>query len=203
MTAPSTMIDFYFDFSSPYGYLAAQRIDDVATAHGATTRWRPFLLGALFKITGSSPLLEQPLRGDYGRHDIARTARRFGVPFTLPDPFPFSGVAASRAYYWLEDRDRAAAVAFAKCAYRAIFAEGRDLSRPPAVIDLLAQTSGDRAAAERALTDPQIKQRLRDAVDTAIARKVFGSPYFLVGDEPFWGVDRLPDLSVWLAEGGW
>ncbi|MEZ5667027.1 MAG: 2-hydroxychromene-2-carboxylate isomerase [Alphaproteobacteria bacterium] len=203
MTLPATPIEFWFDFSSPYGYLAAQRIDDVAAANGSTVAWRPFLLGALFKLTGSSPLLDQPLKGDYARHDMARSARRTGVPFRLPDPFPFSGVAASRAFYWLDGSDPSAAVAFAKRAYAAIFGAGRDLSKPPAVVDVLADCGHDRAAAEAGIADPAVKERLRAAVDSAIERKIFGSPYFLVGDDPFWGVDRLPDLAAWIEQGGW
>jgi 2-hydroxychromene-2-carboxylate isomerase len=201
MTPPP--VTFYFDFSSPYGYLAAQRIDDVAAEHGATVTWRPHLLGAAFKLTGQTPLLDQPLKGDYARRDLARTAR-LGVPFALPDPFPFSGVSASRAFYWLEQAHGPdAAKAFARRAFHAIFGEARDLSKPPAVVDLLAATGTDRPAAEAALADPAVKERLRTEVDAAIQRGVFGSPYILIGDEPFWGHDRLPDVAAWLAEGGW
>lgn len=195
---------FYFDFSSPYGYLAAQRIDALAAEHGAAVTWRPHLLGAAFKLTGQSPLLDQPLKGDYARRDLARSARRLGVPFALPDPFPFSGVALSRAFYWLEDaRGPDAARAFARRAYHAVFGEARDLSKPPTVVDLLVADGIDRAAAEAALADPAVKERLRAEVDAALARGIFGSPYILVGDEPFWGYDRLPDIAAWLREGGW
>lgn len=192
-------IAFWFDFSSPYGYLAAQRIDALADHHRSTVIWRPFLLGALFKLTGGSPLLDQPLKGDYARHDLARSARTLDVPFTLPEPFPFSGVAASRAFYWLEQQDPAQAIAFGQHAYRAIFGEGRDLSKAPAVIDLLVETGQDRSAAEAGLADPAVKARLRSEVEAAIARGIFGSPIFIVGDELFWGFDRLPDIDALLA----
>jgi len=196
-------IDFYFDFSSPYGYLAAQRIEALAGGHGADVRWRPFLLGALFELTGNRPLLEQPLKGDYARHDLFRSARRIGVPFTLPAPFPFAAVALSRAFYWLHDQDPDAAKGFARRALDASYGEGRDLSKLPAVLDLLQAAGHDRAAAEQALTDPAVKARLRQEVDAAIASGVFGSPYIVAGGEPFWGFDRLPDIAAWLDRGGW
>src|SRR6266852_5103313 len=102
-------IEFYFDFSSPYGYLAAMQIDALARRHGRGVEWRPFLLGAAFKETGQRPLTEQALRGPYHRRDFDRSARLLGVPFRLPEPFPFASLAACRAFYWLADGDPAAA----------------------------------------------------------------------------------------------
>ena len=102
-------IDFYFDFSSPYGYLASTQIDTLAVKHGRVVNWRPFLLGVAFKTTGQRPLPEQPLRGPYSLRDFDRSARLLGVPFRLPEPFPFPSLAACRAFYWLEDSDEAKA----------------------------------------------------------------------------------------------
>jgi 2-hydroxychromene-2-carboxylate isomerase len=96
MSAP---IDFYFDFSSPYGYLAAEQIDALGARHGRDVVWRPILLGVVFQQTGGQPLLNIPLKGGYARHDLARSARLLGLPFKLPDSFPFMSVAACRAYY--------------------------------------------------------------------------------------------------------
>src|SRR5215471_14608236 len=109
--AMAESIEFYFDFSSPYGYLASTRIDAIAAKHGRQVTWRPFLLGAAFKVTGQQPLVEQPLRGDYSRRDFARSARLLGVPLKMPEPFPFFGLAASRACYWIEDAGQANALA--------------------------------------------------------------------------------------------
>ena len=81
-------IDFYFDFSSPYGYFASAKIDELAAKHGRTVTWRPILLGAVFKITGGQPLPTIPLKGSYAAHDLARSARLFKVPFKLPTKFP-------------------------------------------------------------------------------------------------------------------
>ena len=123
-------IDFYFDFSSPYGYLASARIDELAARHGRDVTWRPILLGAVFKITGGQPLPTIPLKGSYAVHDIARTARRLKVPFKLPSRFPVATTAPSRAFYWVHDRDPALARTLAHALFRAYFAEDRDISNP-------------------------------------------------------------------------
>ena len=86
-------IDFYFDFSSPYGYFAATKIEALAAKHGRAVTWRPILLGAVFKITGGQPLPTIPLKGSYAAHDLKRSARLFNVPFKLPTKFPVSGTA--------------------------------------------------------------------------------------------------------------
>src|SRR5271165_1784529 len=94
-------IEFFFDFSSPYGYIASRLIDDLAARHGREVTWKPILLGAIFKLTGGAPLTTVPLKGEYSQRDFPRTARFHGIPFTMPTPFPFSGVQANRAFYWL------------------------------------------------------------------------------------------------------
>lgn len=199
----SAAIDFYFDFSSPYGYLAAQVIDDIGARHGRAVAWKPFLLGAVFKLTGAGPLPETPLKGDYTRIDVPRAARLIGVPITLPDPFPFNSLAACRAFYWLAETDAEKAKALAKALLAAAFGEGRDISTPEAVIEEAARRGVDRAALAAALQDPEVKARLRAEVDAAIARGVFGSPFIFVDDQPFWGHDRLGQVERWLETGGW
>jgi 2-hydroxychromene-2-carboxylate isomerase len=196
MAAP---IDFYFDFSSPYGYLASTQIDALAARHGRVVAWRPFLLGAAFKLTGQRALTEQPLRGDYARRDFARSARLMKLPFTLPQSFPFFALAASRAFYSLESLDQARALA--KAVYHAAFGEGRDVT-PVAVVAELARALGINGV-EQGIELPEAKARLREATDQALARGVFGSPFFIVEGEPFWGHDRLDQLERWLATGGW
>ncbi|MGF1607929.1 MAG: 2-hydroxychromene-2-carboxylate isomerase [Kiloniellales bacterium] len=196
-------IEFYFDFSSPYGYLAAQRIDALAESHGRAVAWKPFLLGAVFKTTGMRPLLEIPLKGDYLQIDLPRCARRLGIPFTLPKPFPFMSVAACRAFYWLADRDAAKSRELAKALYAASFGEGRDISGAEAVIEIAEGIGTERESLAAALQDPAVKERLRSEVEAAIAKGVFGSPYVTVDGEPFWGHDRLDEVALWLERGGW
>ncbi|AWK86424.1 2-hydroxychromene-2-carboxylate isomerase [Azospirillum thermophilum] len=196
-------IDFYFDFASPYGYFASLRIDDLAASHGRTVRWHPILLGAIFKVTGMKPNLQQPLRGEYLTHDVGRIARLTGAPFTFPDSAPVNGVAASRAVYWLTDAHPEQAKLLARRLYHAHFAEGRDIGPAETVAEIAATLGHDRAAVLAALQDPEVKDRLRAETDGAVGKGVFGSPFFIVDEEPFWGWDRMEMLDRWLATGGW
>jgi 2-hydroxychromene-2-carboxylate isomerase len=200
MAAP---VDFYFDFSSPYGYFAAAKIDEIASRHQRTVNWRPFLLGAVFKITKMQPLLDYPLKGDYMKRDWLRFARLIGVKWKLPAQFPFSALVPSRIFYWLNDKDPELARKFAKAAYNAAFSEGRDvtaISALTAIGETLGIAPGDMIAASN---DQAVKDRCRQEVEAAIARGVFGSPYIVVDGEPFWGADRLDQVDGWLATGGW
>lgn len=196
-------IEFYFDFSSPYGYLAAEEINTIAERGGRDVVWRPMLLGAVFKETGGQPLLGIPMKGDYARHDLERSARLIGVPFTLPASFPFMSVAAARAYYWMYDQDPEKAVALAKALYREAFGQGRDIDSPEAVVGVCATEGLDPEAARAALSDPAVKRRFREEVEEAVAKGVFGSPLILVDGEAFWGHDRLSQVALWLQRGGW
>ncbi|MGA0032398.1 MAG: 2-hydroxychromene-2-carboxylate isomerase [Burkholderiales bacterium] len=200
MNAP---LDFYFDFSSPYGYFAAAQIDALAEKHERTTIWRPILLGAVFKVTGQQPLTTIPIKGSYTQHDLARSARLFGVPFKMPSRFPVSSTAPCRAYYWLHERDPAAAKTLAQALYRAYFAEDRDISNPEVTANIAAKLGHDRETVMQAINDAAVKERLKSEVDAAIERGVFGSPYIIVDGEHFWGSDRLGQIERWLASGGW
>ena len=192
-------IEFYFDFSSPYGYLASTQIDALGARHKREVAWRPFLLGAAFKVTGQKPLVDVPMRGPYHLHDFTRSARLLGVPFRLPDKFPFFGLAASRAFYWLNADERAKALA--KSVFNAAFGQGRDVT-PVAVVAELAKTQGIDGL-EQGIELSEVKAKLRDATDQAIAGGIFGSPFFIVDGEAFWGHDRLAQVDRWLATGGW
>lgn len=198
MPAP---IDFYFDFSSPYGYLAAEVIDTIADKHGRAVLWHPILLGVAFKAMGAQPLPNVPLKGEYVERDVARSARFLGLPFKAPTHFPVPSQHAARAFLWLNDRNTELARNFARTVYRAYFVEDRNISEPDVVLDIAAALGADRAELSAAIVSGALKERFKAEVDVAIARGVFGSPFFIVEGEPFWGVDRLPQLERWLAEG--
>lgn len=200
MPAP---LEFYFDFSSPYGFLASLRIDELAKRYGRSVDWKPILLGAVFKISGQQPLLEIPLKGDYTKHDLARFARLWGVAIRMPPVFPFSSVAASRAFYWLHQRDPAKAKAFAKAAFAAAWQGQKDLGKTDVVADLVVALGDSREDVLAGMVEPATKDTLRATVDTAIAKGVFGSPFIIVDNEGFWGADRLWQVEEWLKRGGW
>jgi len=196
-------IDFYFDFSSPYGYFASAQIEELGKRHGAAVRWRPILLGAIFKISGVVPIALVPLKADYFNRDTARFARLLNVPLKMPAQFPFGTVTACRAFYLLDRQDPAAAVRLAKAIFHAAFAEGRDICPVEHIGEIAAAAGFDGEAIMAGIQDAEVKTILKHAVDEAIERGVFGSPYFLVDGEPFWGVDRLAQVEAWLARGGW
>jgi 2-hydroxychromene-2-carboxylate isomerase len=200
MPAP---IDFYFDFSSPYGFLASELIADLASRHGRAVNWHPILLGVLFRETGMAPLTEIPLKGDYSKRDFARSARFHGIEgFRMPSRFPIAAQAPSRIVLALRDRDPPVAVLVAKAMFRAYFTADRDISDPDTAADIAARAGANRAAMRAAIDDPAIKDALRREVADALATGVFGSPFVVADGEPFWGLDRFPQLERWLANGG-
>src|SRR3954471_16805717 len=99
-------IEFYFDFSSPYGYFASERIDGIAARHAREVTWRPYLLGVAFKTTGMAPLLSIPIKGEYTRRDVSRTARLMGIAYREPSRLPIVTLTPARAFYWAENEDR-------------------------------------------------------------------------------------------------
>jgi 2-hydroxychromene-2-carboxylate isomerase len=195
-------IEFYFDFSSPYAYIASGQIDDLAAKYGRKVQWRPMLLGMVMKKTGLPLLLDVPVKGDYSKRDILRSARYFRVAFNFPDKFPLSAVTSSRAYYWLHGQDCQKARDFARAAFRAYWVDGRDISDMAVVLDIAASLGVDRDALSAGMVTPEIKERLKVETDTAIAKGMCGAPYFVIDGEPFWGADRLPQIEKWLQTGG-
>jgi 2-hydroxychromene-2-carboxylate isomerase len=196
-------VQFYFDFSSPYGYLASEQIDQLCAKHGRETDWRPIMLGVVFKQTGQQPLVEVPLKGDYSKRDILRTARLWGGPFVVPDAFPFPSISACRAAYWAKDRHPEKAKPLMQALLRRAWNRNQDIARPESVVEVAAAIGLEREETAKALQDPAVKDRLRQELEAAMTAGVFGSPYVVVDGEPFWGNDRLAMLDEWLKRGGW
>jgi 2-hydroxychromene-2-carboxylate isomerase len=197
-------IEFWFDFSSPYGYLASYRIDAIGQEFGRDVLWRPYLLGVVFKSSGQSPLVSQPMRGPYHLNDMKRAARKMRVPIVLPEGFPMATIAAGRAFYWAEATDgQPKARDLAKALYRAAFAQGRNITTSEVVAEVGKEIGIDPAAMTAGIADPAAKARLKSITDEAIARGIFGSPFILIDGEAFWGNDRLGDVREWLQTGGW
>lgn len=195
-------IDFYFDFTSPYSYLMSEKIDELAARFGRKVRWRPVLLGPVFKVTGAAPLAQVPLKGAYSLRDFARSARFLGVPYRQPSKFPLATLAPARAYYWLHDRDCAMARRFAHAVFRAYFVDDRDIGDATLTVELAAAQGANAEELAAAVGSQELKDRLRNECDAAIARGMFGAPYVIVDDEPFCGTDRLPQIEKWLETGG-
>lgn len=195
-------IDFWFDFSSPYSYIAHEWIDAVAARHGRTVNRHAILLGATFQAAELKSPVSYPIKREYSLHDFERSARFEGVPYVAPPSFPIPTQNAARIFWWLHDtRSTAAAADWARAAFRAYFTRGIVLSDAPALKALAAASGLDADAAEAAWNDPAWKLRLKNENEAAIAAGVFGAPFFVVDGEAFWGNDRRAQLERWLATG--
>jgi len=198
-------LDFYFDFTSPYGYIASQVIDDIAARYGCATRWHAFMVTAAYKQFNATNPLAHPAKQKYFQQDIPRTAAHLGVPFKFPATWPENLAAAGRAFSWIEDRDPdgagpEAAKRFAKTAIRAYWAEGKALASPDVVADIGAALGEDRARLRAALEDAAVKQRFIEKGNALLSAGIFGSPLVSYRGELFWGTDRLDQLQTALTK---
>lgn len=194
MSAP---LQFWFEFASTYSYPAAMRVERVAAAAGVPVVWRPFLLGPIFAGQGwrDSPFNIYPAKGRYMWRDLERVCAEEGIPLRRPSQFPRSGLVAARVACaaaeepWLP--------AFVRGVYTANFAEDREIAEPAVVTALLEAVGVPSAEWLARGDDGDVKQRLRAQTETAKTLGIFGAPSFVVGDELFWGNDRLADALAW------
>lgn len=195
-------IDFYFDFSSPYSYIANEWIDALAARHGRTVQRHAMLLGVVFGAAELKSPVSHPIKREYSLRDFARSARFEGLPFQMPEPFPLPTQNAARIFWWLNDSQGTdAAAAWARSGLRALFSRNVRLDQPAALQALAAESGLDGEAALAACGDAVWKDRLKQANARALAAGVFGAPFFVVDGEPFWGNDRKPQIERWLATG--
>ena len=198
MSAP---IDFYFDFSSPYGYLASEQIDALGAKHGRAVMWHSIVLDAQFQPQGGMKIPAALMRTEYVRRDVERSAAYFGIPYKEPVPYPVHTEHAARAFQWLSDRNPDEARTFAHAVFRAYFVDGRNIAETAVLLEIAEALKLDREDVSAAFSDAATKARLKAEIDLAEARGVFGSPFFIVEGEGFWGNDRLPQLERWLEKG--
>jgi 2-hydroxychromene-2-carboxylate isomerase len=191
-------LEFLYDFVSPYSYLASTRVEGIAARTGATVRWRPVLLGGVFKATGNHSPMETPAKGAHMWVDLERWARRLGVGLRRPEPFPFSSVLSLRAALAAEAAGRL--VPYTHAVYRAAWAEGRDVTRPEALAAVLGEAGLDGAALVAAA--PDYKEELVRRTQEAVDRGAFGAPACFVGDQLFVGNDRLDFVEEALRAAG-
>jgi len=190
-------ITFWYDFASTYSYLSAMRISDLASARGVAVSWRPFLLGPIFVAQGwnSSPFNIYPAKGRYMVRDIERLAAARGLAFRMPDPFPQNSLLAARvgtvgiAEGWVAQ--------FTRAVYAAEFADGRQISSPAVLGALLSEIGQDAPRILEAAQSPETKDALRKTTEEAGRLGIFGAPSFTVGEEVFWGDDRLEQALAW------
>jgi 2-hydroxychromene-2-carboxylate isomerase len=192
-------VEFWFEFGSTYSYLSAARIEDVAAAAGVPVLWEPFLLGPIFTEQGwdDSPFNVYPAKGRYMWRDVERLCAKYCIPFTRPSRFPRKGLLAARiacltkvtSEHWLPE--------FARATFRANFAEDRDIGDAAEICSILDSLGQPGARLVEQAQAPENKLRLREQTWRAKELGIFGAPSFVVGEELFWGNDRLEDALTW------
>lgn len=198
-------IQFYFDFISPFGYFASLRIDELARRHGREVEWTSMLVGvSVLKVMGIPPIVELPLKGPYVIHDALRYARQHRITLERLTSFPNSRpVEAGRAFAWAKGVDPVAAKRLAGLIFRGYFVHCLDIARDDVLSVCMREADLPWHAYEVARAQGEPAYQLRCNVEESIQRGVFGSPFFIVDGEPFFGVEKLPLVEEWLATGGW
>lgn len=196
----SEIVDFWFEFASTYSYLAAARIADLAAERGVILRYRPFLLGPIFKAQGwtDSPFNIYPVKGRYMWRDMERLCGRYGLPLRRPSIFPQNSVLAARVA--LVAIGEGWGPAFTRAAYDANFTQDKNIADRDVLADVVRGLGQDPDSVLAAAASDAVKQQLRANTDAATARGIFGAPSFTVCDELFWGHDRMTDALDWVRE---
>ena len=178
-------IEFFYDYLSPFSYLADTQLPAIARRTGAEIEYRPILMGAIMKNVGNAGPLSIPSKAAYNIAEFQRWAKRYGVPAKFSPHFPFNPIRIVRGA--IAAQMRGCFLEFHSAAFRAIWEQGQDLSKEEALRELL-----DKAGIDPTLIEgDDIKNRLRANVDEAVSRGAFGAPTFFVNGEMYWGNDRL------------
>lgn len=184
-------VEFYFDVGSPAAYLAWTQLPKIVQQAGCEIEYRPFLLGGVFQATGNRSPMEVPAKGQYMQDDLQRFARRYGVPFRHNPHFPINTLTLMRGALGLQMREPKRMVPYVDAVYRAIWVDGKNMNDPATVAAVLQQAGFDPEKLLALAQDPAVKDELKVVTQEAVARGAFGAPTFFVGDQMFWGQDRL------------
>ncbi len=184
-------IEFFFDFGSPTSYLAYTQLPRIAAETGAELVWRPMLLGGVFKATGNASPVMVPAKGRWMFGDIARWAKRYGVPLAMNPHFPINTLTVMRGAAGLQLRESEDFARYVALIYRAMWVAPRNLGDATELAAVLSEAGFDAAAFAAMVADAEVKASLVANTEEAVARGVFGAPTMFVGDQMFFGQDRL------------
>ena len=188
----SKQVEFYYDFGSPYSYLAFCHLPKVAEKTGAEIVWRPMLLGGVFQATHNASPMEVPAKASHLQADLRRWAAYFDVPFEMNPFFPINTLALMRGATALQMKgDEEAFDRYNAAIYAAMFETPKNLNQPEEIGKVLHAAGFDPAQVLAMVNDQAVKDKLKVDTTAAVMRGVFGAPTFFVGDQMFWGQDRL------------
>ncbi len=187
----SRSVDFLFDYGSPAAYLAWTQLGKLAADTGATVVMKPMLLGGVFQATGNRAPITVPAKGSYLFKDLNRYARAYGVPLAMNPHFPINTITLMRIDVALSLAGDTRLDAYRKAVFNGVWAEQKNMGDPATVAAVLAGAGFEADELVEMASDPQVKETLKTWTQEAVERGVFGAPTFFVGDEMFWGQDRL------------
>ncbi|MGU3307949.1 2-hydroxychromene-2-carboxylate isomerase [Pseudomonas sp. M5A4_2d] len=187
----SKTLEFFFDLGSPATYLAYTQLPALCAETGTQLVYQPMLLGGVFKATGNASPITVPAKGRYMFNDLARYAKRYNVPLKFNPHFPINTLVLMRAVTGIQLRQPERFQAFIDCLFRALWVEGRNLGDPAGVAAVLAEAGFDPEEVLALANDESVKTALKDKTEEAIQRGVFGAPSMFVGNDMFFGQDRL------------
>jgi len=190
------MIEFFFDIGSSYSYLAATQMAGFSQRTKTPVRWRPFLLGAVFKATGNDLPIKVPAKAKWMLADMNMWAAHYKLPFKMPPRFPMVTLRTQR---FLTALDEQHVEPVATALFRAYWEQGEDVTTDPVLAAAAKGAGVDPDPVIAAIDQQANKDKLRETTDEAVRRGAFGAPTFFVGDAMFWGHDRLPLLEAHLA----
>ena len=183
--------EFWFDFGSPASYLAWTQLADITRSTGAQALARPMLLGGVFQATGNQSPATIPAKGRYTFVDFARYAEAYGVPLQRNPHFPINTLMLMRVATGLQMRQPERFEAYCEAVFKAIWVDALNLNDPATTAKALADAGFDPAELLALSNEPAVKEQLKATTTTAVERGVFGAPTFFVGDQMFWGQDRI------------
>lgn len=187
----SKTVEFFFDLGSPATYLAYTQLPKICAQTDSQLIYTPMLLGGVFKATGNASPATIPAKGRYMFEDLDRYAKRYGVPLKFTADFPINTLMLMRAVMGMQLRHPERFLAFIDCLFNALWVEGRNLNDPATVAAVLTQNGFDPNQVLALTTDEEVKAALKDNTEKAVQRGVFGAPSMFVGDQMFFGQDRL------------
>lgn len=197
----SKTVEFYFDFGSPTTYLAWTQLPKLCEQAGAKLVYKPILLGGIFQATGNASPATIPAKGAYMGADLARFARRYGVPFGFNPHFPINTMTLMRIATALCETRPAEFERYLRAIFVAMWVDGKDLGNPDVLAAVLSDAGLDAPELLAMATDSKVKDALKTATAEAVARGAFGAPTMFVGDETFFGQDRLDFVKEALLAG--